>query len=104
MAWWTPAVAILTFFSPFTLTSNGYFCTWAATVCAYLMLGKAFARVQVAMQSMSAIQEDANVKSLAGTELTPMVVLCRGINAPPAIYHDIMPHVLGSSYLTCRST
>ena len=40
------------------------------------------------------------IKSVAGTELTPMVVFHRGINAPPAIYHGIMPHVLASPYLT----
>lgn len=106
--WWTPAAAILTFFSPFTQTSNAYFATWIATITVYLMLSSAFTRVQVcaasprarpcvaqpsladalgrctfsacaspaqvAMQSMSAIQEDANVKALAGLALSSAVV------------------------------
>ena len=44
------------------------------------------------------------IKSPMGTKKAPMVVFYHGINAPPAICHAIMPHVLGSSYLACRST
>lgn len=75
VAWWTPAAAILTFFSPFTMTSNAYFATWAAEISAVLMLSKAFTRVQIAMKSMSDIHAAAPLRSLAGLVLASVVVL-----------------------------
>ena len=77
--WWLPAAAILTFFSPFRETCNAYFATWAAFITSILMLSKAFSRVQIAMKSMSAIHEDAHVKSLAGIALSSAIVLFASI-------------------------
>ena len=57
VAWWLPAVSILTFFSPFTKTSNAFFATWVATLTSILMLGATFTRVQVSMKSMMAVRE-----------------------------------------------
>ena len=36
--WWTPATFVLTFFAPFTNTSNAYFAIWAAMITTVLML------------------------------------------------------------------
>ena len=36
VAWWLPAAIVLTFFSPFTTTSNAYFATWAAIITSVL--------------------------------------------------------------------
>lgn len=75
VAWWTPAVAILTFFSPFTATSNAYFASWAAFITSLLMLATSFARVQNAMRTVKVIGEDSNVKALAGIVISSAVVL-----------------------------
>lgn len=77
--WWSFAAAILTFGHPFNVTSNAYFAIWAATATSYLLLGKAYARVQIAMRSMSAIQERTNVKALAGLAISSAIVLFAAI-------------------------
>ena len=38
VAWWGPAAAVLTFFSPFTSTSNGFFATWTAVAMSIFLL------------------------------------------------------------------
>jgi len=73
--WWGAGAAVLTFFSPFTATSNAYFATWAAFVASVLMCTSAFQRVAAAFGRASSLREDANVKSLVGLALSSVVVL-----------------------------
>ena len=62
--WWTPAMIVLTFFNPFTATTNAYFAAWAALVASLLILGDCFARVGDKFRELSAsrVHEDAHAK------------------------------------------
>lgn len=77
--WWLPAAAVLTFFSPFLTTSNGYFATWIAFATSILSLGAAFTSVASRFRSMSSIRQDVNIKSLMGLSLSSVVVFFASI-------------------------
>ena len=73
--WWCAAAAVLTFFSPFTQTSNAYFAIWAAFVMSVLLASCMFSRVAQAFGRAHSLREDANVKAIAGLALASAVVL-----------------------------
>jgi len=75
VAWWAPAAIVLTFFNPFTATSNAYFAIWAAFVLSLLMLSASFARVGRAFTSMTAMQEDSRVRPIIGLTIASAIVL-----------------------------
>jgi len=75
VVWWGAGAAVLTFFSPFTSTSNAYFAVWAAFAASVLMCTSAFQRASSAFGRASSLREDANVKSLVGLALASAVVL-----------------------------
>jgi F0F1-type ATP synthase assembly protein I len=45
--WWLPGACVLTFYGPYTMTSNSYFASWAAVILSGLLLGEVFRRVEV---------------------------------------------------------
>jgi len=77
--WWFFGTAILTFFAPYTYTSNAFFATWTAVITAALMMAAVFQRVQIAMQASLSVSQDANVKALAGLTVFSTVVLFSSI-------------------------
>lgn len=81
VAWWVPAASVLTFFSPYTVTSNAYFAIWVALIASVLILGDSFVRVGDKFREFSSshIHQDRNAFALLGMSLASIVVFCASI-------------------------
>jgi len=64
--WWAIGVGILTFHTPYTVTSNAYFCCWACAFASLLLCHSAFTTVSGAWQRLTnAGESDTRVQHMA---------------------------------------
>jgi uncharacterized membrane protein len=73
--WWSFGTAVLTFFGPFTQTSNAYFAIWACAIASLLSLASSFTRVSNAFMGASSVREDPIGKYMAGLAISSFVVM-----------------------------
>ena len=73
-AWWTAGAITLTFYGPFTVTSNGYFACWAALIFSVAMLVATLGRI-AAEQTDAAKAALREKRSLAGLLVASAVMI-----------------------------